>query len=493
MKKSIIFIALFAFVFSFTQIEAAKPVNPGNSSSAKLKTLNLVQLNELQQAAQSIEMTKAEKKSLDKAMVRTLRQGIKGNDVEVLQTILALDPTIYPEGMVTGYFGPLTKKAVTRFQAKYNLTADGIVGLKTKTVLENELDDADLDVEQTLVNGKATWKACGTIPPGHYLAQGWQKNTGIVPLPCDTLPLGIQMNLAKISEIVEGEDEIVAIIDNIVVEDETNTTALISWRTRNERTSSEIHYGTASGTYSIIAEDLSLSNSHEMTLSGLIPDKAYYFVIKAIDKDGNEVVSPQNEFTTDDGSPDTKSPAISGLDVEESNTSTKISWKTDELSNGKVYFSKTSSSDLTTATPTAPNLSLLHTFTLNNLSKGTLYYYKVESFDGAGNKDDETGTFTTLNEAEADNTDPVISGVAPSVNGTSVTITWITNEATIGKFQHSLNKNYTDPVLAPDTISATSHTITLTGLTPDTKYYYKIEATDGSGNTDIYKGTFNIR
>jgi peptidoglycan hydrolase-like protein with peptidoglycan-binding domain len=40
----------------------------------------------------------------------------------ILQFLLAGDPTIYPEGQITGYYGPLTKKAVQRFQTKFGIT-----------------------------------------------------------------------------------------------------------------------------------------------------------------------------------------------------------------------------------------------------------------------------------------------------------------------------------------------------------------------------------
>jgi peptidoglycan hydrolase-like protein with peptidoglycan-binding domain len=38
----------------------------------------------------------------------------------------ALQPTaVYPEGTITGYFGPLTQQAVQRFQARHEIVASG--------------------------------------------------------------------------------------------------------------------------------------------------------------------------------------------------------------------------------------------------------------------------------------------------------------------------------------------------------------------------------
>ena len=48
-----------------------------------------------------------------------LKVGSRGTEVTALQTCLARDPEIYPEGKITGYFGSQTKAAVIRFQEKY--------------------------------------------------------------------------------------------------------------------------------------------------------------------------------------------------------------------------------------------------------------------------------------------------------------------------------------------------------------------------------------
>lgn len=64
-----------------------------------------------------------------------LHPGDHGNDVSLLQAVLAADPSVYPEGIVSGYFGPLTEAAVSRFQAKHNLEQVGQVGPKTRMLI----------------------------------------------------------------------------------------------------------------------------------------------------------------------------------------------------------------------------------------------------------------------------------------------------------------------------------------------------------------------
>ncbi|MFY9462445.1 MAG: peptidoglycan-binding protein [Candidatus Sungiibacteriota bacterium] len=64
-----------------------------------------------------------------------LALGSRGDDVTRLQQLLASDPSIYPEGSVTGYFGSLTVKAVRAFQAKYGISQLGRVGPATRAKL----------------------------------------------------------------------------------------------------------------------------------------------------------------------------------------------------------------------------------------------------------------------------------------------------------------------------------------------------------------------
>ncbi len=72
---------------------------------------------------------------------RALDIGSRGDDVTALQKYLSKDKSIYPEGFVTGYFGPSTKRAVGAFQIKYGLVknnqdvAYGFVGQKTRAQL----------------------------------------------------------------------------------------------------------------------------------------------------------------------------------------------------------------------------------------------------------------------------------------------------------------------------------------------------------------------
>ena len=64
---------------------------------------------------------------------KMLSYGSRGQEVERLQ--MALRQLGYFKGEATGYYGPVTKRAVARFQRAQQIPADGVVGLKTKEAL----------------------------------------------------------------------------------------------------------------------------------------------------------------------------------------------------------------------------------------------------------------------------------------------------------------------------------------------------------------------
>ncbi|MBI2626502.1 MAG: peptide ABC transporter substrate-binding protein [Candidatus Nealsonbacteria bacterium] len=67
-----------------------------------------------------------------------LKEGSQGKEVTNLQTCLARDKEVYPEGKISGYFGSQTKTAVIKFQGKYGVEGTGIVGKNTRAKL-NEI------------------------------------------------------------------------------------------------------------------------------------------------------------------------------------------------------------------------------------------------------------------------------------------------------------------------------------------------------------------
>ncbi len=69
---------------------------------------------------------------------RTLKPGMQGKDVKSLQQVLSQDPDTGFSGNASGFFGPLTAKAIIKFQMKNGIasSSDGTVGPMTRGFFE---------------------------------------------------------------------------------------------------------------------------------------------------------------------------------------------------------------------------------------------------------------------------------------------------------------------------------------------------------------------
>ena len=133
--------------------------SPVVSDSIILKTLTFVELKDaIAEIVEKIAQLKVQLKEFpeegiskipnDYRFAITLKYGQQSREIQYLQIFLKDQGLeIYAEGIISGWFGPLTKKAVTRFQEKYAAEVlapweitkgTGIVG-KTTMVKLNEL------------------------------------------------------------------------------------------------------------------------------------------------------------------------------------------------------------------------------------------------------------------------------------------------------------------------------------------------------------------
>ncbi len=112
------------------------------------------------------------------------------------------------------------------------------------------------------------------------------------------------------------------------------------------------------------------------------------------------------------------------------------------------------------------------------LSANTTYTYTVSAYDAAGNTSPQSGTVSATTQA----TPLTINSFSVSVkSATSATVTWTTNQASTGSVSFGTVSTNLSKIVA-DANPSTSHTVTLTGLSKNTKYFYQVSATGTSGS-----------
>ena len=174
--------------------------------------------------------------------------GSRNADVTQLQQFLATSFAIYPEGIVSGYFGSLTKSAVEQFQAAFDIDQVGVVGPTTRTKINDIMASGfGLDIKAPIMTNLSVQ----TSNNGATL--GWTTN-----------------------EIARGQ----------VFYDTAYITA-------NEATS-HAQQPYVSGTLANAGAGFSQS----ISLSGLQSNTQYYYVTRAIDNSGNVSMSVVKTFQT---------------------------------------------------------------------------------------------------------------------------------------------------------------------------------------------------
>jgi len=144
---------------------------------------------------------------------------------------------------------------------------------------------------QTITNSTGDYIITNLLP-GNYTVtaskEGYYSNTTTAEiLENQTTTLNFQLT----------KDTTPPAISNITTTSITSHSAVLSWQT-NEPSTSLIKYGTSPGSYTHSKADFTLTTSHIVTLTNLIPNTTYYFVVNSTDASGNSNQSSEYNFTT---------------------------------------------------------------------------------------------------------------------------------------------------------------------------------------------------
>lgn len=190
------------------------------------------------------------------AITSSLDFGSTGSNVTELQTYLAKDSSIYPEGLVTGYFGSLTQAAVQRFQV-----AQGIVSAGTPaTTGYGRVGPATMARINSLLGGQVSWDASPILSVA-----------------------SVQVH---------------------------STSATFNWTT-NEPTQGQVYYSNLPLVFNeatgprqqpyvsgVFSNDNGGIYNHSITIQNLQPNTTYYYLTRAVDSVGNMSMVWPSSFKT---------------------------------------------------------------------------------------------------------------------------------------------------------------------------------------------------
>jgi hypothetical protein len=164
------------------------------------------------------------------------------------------------------------------------------------------------------------------------------------------------------------------------------------------------------------------------------------------------------------------------------NTGATVTWSTDVPATAQLAFGTTTA--LGQLSPLQTTMTASHGVILTGLNSGTTYYFAAQSIgaDGATGYSSVT-SFTTTGTGTVTAGPPVISNVlVSSVTNTSATITWTTDQASssLANFGTTTGYGSASPL---NPTSVTSHSVTLTGLTPGATYNFDVVSVNLGGTS----------
>ena len=130
-------------------------------------------------------------------------------------------------------------------------------------------------------------------------------------------------------------------------------------------------------------------------------------------------------------------------------------------------------------------------YTDNSVAGGTSYSYYVTAYDAAGNVSGQSNTITVTTPV-AVVTVSVTSYQVTNKTANTATVTWTTNIPSTGMLAYGTSKTNLSLTI-PDTSIGTSHTVTLTGLTRFTTYYYQVRAVSQDATSNASSPVTNFK
>ena len=253
--------------------------------------------------------------------------------------------------------------------------------------------------------------------------------------------------------------------------------ATITWNT-SEPATSQVEYGLTAALGSTTPLDPNLVRAHSVDLTGLQDSVIYYY--RVISKDacgqtttsairtfptGNDITPPETTITgAPAGCSSTVTIVWSAKDNVTQTADLVYSWRIDSQAFGPETNSTTAQ--------------------IPSVADGQ-HTFQVKARDRAGNWD-ATPAFVQFT---VDTVKPVNSALQTQVSQAKVIITWQTNESCTSSVKYGLTEamEQTGNAISP---TGSYHRVELTGLQPNTQYFFKPVSTDGCQTAEAETGSF---
>ncbi|MES2308415.1 MAG: fibronectin type III domain-containing protein [Verrucomicrobiota bacterium] len=252
-----------------------------------------------------------------------------------------------------------------------------------------------------------------------------------------------------------------------------NAQVSLSWASAAGASSYKIRRSTTSGSGYV---DFTGNTTTALTFTntGLTNGTTYYYVVLAVNATGTS--SPSSQVSATPVAPPV---APTGLIGTPGNTQATLSWSaTAGATSYKVQRSTTTGTgyvDFTGNTVTAPTVTLTNT----GLTNGTTYYYVVFAINAGGTspKSNEVNVVPTPVPAAP-------TGLTATAGNAQAILNWTAvSGATSYKVQRSTTSGSGYVDFTNNTVTAPTVTLTNSGLTNGTTYYYVVKAINGSGTS----------
>jgi uncharacterized protein (TIGR02145 family)/uncharacterized repeat protein (TIGR02543 family) len=247
----------------------------------------------------------------------------------------------------------------------------------------------------------------------------------------------------------------------------SSSSIAVSWSAVSGATEYYVYRSaSASGSYSLVEK----TSSTSVTNTGLSSGTTYYYKVSSYNNGGESSQSSYASATTNLTVP--SAPTNVSATAASSNSIT-VSWSTVSGASGYYVYRSTSASGSYSQVENTSSASVTNT----GLSSGTTYYYKVSAYNNGGESSQSSYVSATTNVA-APNTPTNVSATAAS--SSSITVSW---SAVSGASGYNVYRSTSASGSYSQVENTSSASVTNTGLSSGTTYYYKISAYNDGGES----------